>query len=690
MRPGAARRGAADARDRDVGAGAALLATVVAVSVDPSRPARRAPRSLRRAAGPQRARFRRAITLVLLSGMAGLAALVALFDAGPVAAQEAASNTLQSIEPKDGASLATSPENIVLAFQQEVTNDQTLVVVLGCESVLQPTGVPELDDNGLVFTVSITNPLPRGACTITWRLVDEASTEIASGFTTFRIDSDPVTTTSTTTLPGGVTPTTTVTVNPPTGSGGDSVTPAQGSSGGAQWLGRLLSTMGILALFGGLALIALGWPEGPEYVVTVRYLRTVWIVALVGTVLYLMAFAARFSDISFAAAMNPTAWFDLADAGWPGRGALLRLVFVAACGWVAMRPERIIDPTSAMWAWGLPAFALLATSLSRVEGPAQWIGVLIGFAHLLSTAVWFGGAAMVFRVVLAGPGEEDLVHATRAFARMSTKAMVAVVVTGAAQMARLVGNPFASSHGQVLLLKVVAVAAMLAVALAARQQVGFRLDRAHELTVPLADRFRRAFGAEAAIGVVVLMFSGWMLALTPAKVDPLAGQTYGDPIAFVDNGTGIEAKVFVGPQRVGLNGFKIEVAKPAEGITMLEVRFIPPTGAAVPGYRQPIPLTTSGTAYLTQANGLNFQAAGNWTVELVATTATGNLTGARGQFTVANADGTPPAVGTVVTTPTGTNPQISVVQQPETPASFVTTAPPTSATTSAPPSSTTG
>jgi copper transport protein len=617
----------------------------------------------------------------LLGSVVGFGALVAvlvgMLGASPAAAQDTGTNSLQSIVPAPGANLETSPAEIVLSFNQEIQDGQVAIVQMSCGNEIQSLGEPEIDDNGLVVTVEVLSPVPRGACTIIWALRDDTAT-IAQDSSTFRVDSDPVATTTTTTAAPGAATTTTIATQPlPGGDDGEAATPAQGSSGGAQWLGRLLSTLGVLGLFGGLALIALGWPEGPEYVVTVRYLRTIWIIALVGTVLYLIAFTARYTGDTFSSAMSPTSWLELADAGWPGRGALLRLVMVAACGWVAMRPERIIDPATAMWAWGLPSAAIVAVSLSRVEGPAAWGGVLIGFAHLITSAVWFGGVALVARVVLAGPGEEDLVHATRAFSRISTKAMVAVVITGVAQMVRLVGNPFGSSHGRVLLLKVVAVAAMLAVALAARQQVTYRLDRAHEMTVPLADRFRRAFGAEAALGVVVLAFSGWMLALTPAKVDPLAGQTYGEPVAFVDSTSGIEARVFIGPQRVGLNGFKIEVTAPAEGISLLELRFIPPEGSVARGYRQPIPLSTAGTAYLLASQGLNLQAAGNWTLELVATTTTGNLTGATQTFTVNNSDGTPPAVGVTVTTPTqATSPQVSVITQSTDPAAFVTTAPP--------------
>ena len=57
----------------------------------------------------------------------------------------------------------------------------------------------------------------------------------------------------------------------------------------------------------------------------------------------------------------------------------------------------------------------------------------------------------------------------------------------------------------------------------------------------LADRFRRAFGAETALGIVVLAFSGWMVGLTPPKVDPLASQRYTREIPLVDQATGLDA-----------------------------------------------------------------------------------------------------------------------------------------------------
>ena len=92
--------------------------------------------------------------------------------------------------------------------------------------------------------------------------------------------------------------------------------------------------------------------------------------------------AADASGSSLGSSMTPGAWLDLNDAGWPGRAALLRLVLVAAAGWVAMRPERIIDPQSAMLAWGIPGAALVTVALGRVDGPVAVIGVLVGIAEV--------------------------------------------------------------------------------------------------------------------------------------------------------------------------------------------------------------------------------------------------------------------------------------------------------------------
>ena len=367
--------------------------------------------------------------------LGGLAIIVALVSRLRRARAQDETNSLQSIDPANGATLDTSPTAIVLSFNQELSSDDRPIVVLSCGTPSQPqdTGSPEVDADGLIVTIPINTPVPEGACTVSWRLADAAGETIVGDFTTFRVDADPARPPHRRPADGAAdahhhqrlhldhTPThrraaasTDTRTRDPTA--------APSGSGGC------CRRSGILALFGGLALIAIGWPEGPEYVVTVRYLRAVWMLALVGTVLYLIAYAAKFNDTSFGAAINPSAWLDLKDDGWPGRGALLRLAFVLGSGWVAMRPERIIDPTTAMWAWAIPGGALIAVALSRVDGPGA---VARGGDRPRSTcsAPRSGSAVWRSSPVSCSPDRARRTCCTppAPFSRMSTKAMVAVV-----------------------------------------------------------------------------------------------------------------------------------------------------------------------------------------------------------------------------------------------------------------------
>jgi copper transport protein len=631
------------------------MATVDDVSVRTSVPAR---------AGARPARW-----LVV-----ALAATIGALLLSPSAATAQDSNSLQAIEPGDGETVGASPTEITLSFNQEIDAQANVVLAIACNNEVQETGLPEVDDDRLIVTVPVIAVLPRAACFISWQLLDEDGAVIIADQSTFSVTNEPPPSSP----QGDATTTTDPIVRVPIGTDNASSAPTEteGSIEGALWFGRLVSTIGILVLFGGLALISIGWPEGPEYVVTVRFLRAVWVMALVGTILYLVAYSADFNGTSFGSGLSPSSWLDVKDDGWTGRGALFRLVFVAASGWVAFRPERIIDPASAMWAWGLPGFSLVAVALTRVEGPAAALGFLVGLIHVFAVAIWIGGVALLARVVLAGPGEEDLVQATRAFSRVSVPATVVVAVTGLIQTVRLVGDGlFSSSHGQVLLLKVVAVAAMLAVALAVRQQVTMRLDRAHELTVALSGRFRRAFSAEATLGIVVLAFSGWMLGLTPAQVDPLAGVSYARSPQLVDQASGIDVTVHIDPAVTGRNLLRVEVEAPATGIANLLLRFIPPPGANAFIVEQRIPLTTAGTATLDIEDGIPFGASGVWTLEVEASTTIGDLVAATRTFEVRNEDGT---VDTVLLTPDTTiSIDIALIDPSSTVAPFPTLPPAT-------------
>ena len=246
----------------------------------------------------------------------------------------------------------------------------------------------------------------------------------------------------------------------------------------------------------------------------------------------------------------------------------------------------------------------------------------MGFVHAVAMAVWLGGVVLLARVVLAGPGEEDLVQAVRGFGRISTTAIVATIVSGLVQLFRLDGGSlFSDAHGRVLLLKTVLVALMLFVGLTARQVAQARLARAHDLSTVTADRLRRAFGTEAVIGIVVLGLSGWMLSFTPPKEPASDEVDYAVVEPFVDPTSGLDLTVSVNPSRVGLNQLRVELRGPTTGdVTGLIVRFVPPAGSNQGIIEQPIPLTRPGVA-VSPSEYLPFSVAGAWTMQVSATTA---------------------------------------------------------------------
>jgi putative copper export protein len=261
--------------------------------------------------------------------------------------------------------------------------------------------------------------------------------------------------------------------------------------GGPLGLARLVAALSLAVLFGSLILIVVAWPEGVEYILTVRFLRTAWAVAVFSSVCVAILLTAQTTGATVGASLSPTAWIDLKDSA-PGLAALARVAFAGGCGWVVLRPERCLEQQSQMMALGIPALAVATFGFSRSGGDMALVGYAAGVVHALAMAVWLGGVVLLTRVVLAGPGEDDLVHAVRGFSRLSTPALLLTVITGAIQTWRLDrGALFDTSHGRVLLVKALAVGAMVFVGLATRQFVSTRLRTADSMTAPMASRLRR-------------------------------------------------------------------------------------------------------------------------------------------------------------------------------------------------------
>ncbi len=580
----------------------------------------------------------------------GVVAMGSLVESGVVHADAA----VVSSDPADGSTIAASPTQISIVFSEAL--GETNTVSLDCNTQLVTLGRPEIGGDGLTLTVPVPSPLPKGTCVANWLVSDTDGQPNGNGILTFNVSNDPVA--STTTLdPAAATSTattlaTTTAVDPnATSTPSDVVSPTEAQTGqGPLWLGRLLSVLGVAILFGSLVTIAAAWPEGVEYLVAVRFIRMIWIVALVGTVLYVAAATAAATGESFGSGLNPSNWLDLFDAGAPGIAALARLILVLGSGWVAFRPDRVIDPTTQMAALGIPALAVATMGFSRTGGDLALIGIATGILHALAMAIWIGGVVLLARVVLAGPGEEDLVHAVRGFCRISNLAIVVTVVTGLIQTVRLDGGDlFGSSHGRVLLLKTVAVAIMLFVAIKARQFVNDRLARADEMTVPMADRLRRAFGTEAALGIVAVALSAWMFALTPPNSDTGTSIDYVIEQHFEVPEGDLDVTIKLTQDTPGLVGMEVDVNAPEANLSGLVVVFTAPPNPDIGTISQPVPLTGKGVAVVPAAKGLPLTVPGTWQVQLQnVVTAAGVVPTDPQTFVIRNDDGSAPTTDLTV------------------------------------------
>lgn len=538
-----------------------------------------------------------------------VAVLATLAVVGFGASAASAEAALVSSNPADGEQLTASPTELRLVFSESVSAETTVTVA--CNGLPAPVGPSRLEADSVTVVVPVVGAIGRSKCNVAWNVPTPDGGNV-TGLFTFDVTAEPT--------PSTEAPDTADTTLPPAEETDGAVT-SGGSDDGARvggplGLARLVSYVAIAALFGGIVLIALAWPEGVEYAVTLRYLKIAWIVGLLATILQVALSTAQLGERSALSSLSPAAWGDLMDTT-PGKALLARMLLMAAAGWVAMRPERVLDPTNRSAALALPALVVATWGFSRTGGDLALVGLVMGVVHALSTAIWFGGLMLLSRVVLLGPGDEDLVHAVRGYVRYSTTALVVAVATGAVQTYRLdSGALFSSSHGRLLVLKVAGVAAMAYIAMAARPVIAHRLDGADHMDGRTAANLRRAVSAEMMIGVVVLAFTAWMMATQPANLEASSSVRY--EYDSGRSGGDLDVRVRLTSPEVGRSGVRIEVYAPPEGLVDLRVTFRPPADTAASAIRLEVPLTGVGAAELPADEGVPFTVPGEWTIEVEA------------------------------------------------------------------------
>jgi copper transport protein len=444
----------------------------------------------------------------------GFALLLAIISVMGFARPAAAHNSFVSSDPADGARLSAAPSALNLTFSGAVVLAQLQVDytdALGVRSVL----------SGFDFAPSgqatVTVPIPAAASgdvSFRWKLVGPDG-HIVSGRVGLSISIAASATTGPPTAPlleTTLAPTTDlegepaadgVTAQPKTNSTID----ASSSLSVVKWLLRLVGFVGLVTIVGAVLTSALLW-NGAWHEEIVRQ-ATGWSIALVtGSAL-----------LSLAIFANEATGLGIALGTPHGVALFVRFVIAVMVGLALYRWYP--DDDRQRWAViGIGLVALAATwSWSGHPKSLHWpiLGVPLDVAHLVAAAAWVGGLGYMGIIVMRTATDEEQTAAVHAFSPIASKSVVILVITGALQSLRIDGSPlnlFITTHGRLLLLKLLVLGLMLYVANVNRTRVTTRLQGQQPIRGSRA-MLQRAMVTEAAVGLVILAITAVLIVNSP-------------------------------------------------------------------------------------------------------------------------------------------------------------------------------
>jgi len=208
----------------------------------------------------------------------------------------------------------------------------------------------------------------------------------------------------------------------------------------------------------------------------------------------------------------------------------LRFVLVMLCLATLMRRREDVRWENAL-AVGITL--LLAATLawaghgSATPGELGYVHILADMLHLVAAAAWLGGLLPLVMTLawILQPAEGDLVL-VNLLHRFSTFGIVAVsglVVSGTLNTLFIpadVASILSSRYGQLLTVKLVLFLVMIGFAAVNRSKLTPALASAGAhgvLRADIARRIRRNTLAELALGIVIVVLTGWLGIMTPAE-----------------------------------------------------------------------------------------------------------------------------------------------------------------------------
>lgn len=345
---------------------------------------------------------------------------------------------------------------------------------------------------------------------------------------------------------------------------------------------------GLALLLGGGAFVAFVWPAGRSARRARRIVGGGWLLVaaatLGGLLLYGPYASARGLGDMFDAALIGDTLSTRSGTVWAVRLVLLVLALV---------------PLRALWSgrdrlpvWWLPVAGGLAIGIAATVGLAghalvgDWVPVAVGAdtIHVLAMAGWLGGLVVLAVALLPGRTAAELRAPLTRFSRVAFVCISALVATGAFQSWRQVGSLEglrSTEFGRILVVKLVLVAAAVAVAAFSREYVlrltgvGAPVQPGVGKRVPVvaggADDatstedvelrgLRRSVALEVVLAVAVLATTALLVNSPPARGVIERGTA--DFLALTLESDRASVDITVSPGRAGRNDLHVSVLGP--------------------------------------------------------------------------------------------------------------------------------
>ena len=374
-------------------------------------------------------------------------------------APASAHNSFDSSDPVNGSTLDVAPATWSLMFKKEVPLASASAELVGSDGVRIALAPPTYGatTNSIVFSLP---PNLTGVNTARWRLVG-VDGHVISGRVAFTVNaltapSEPLATVE------GAPQSTQTTIQVPQLSVDDYfIEPVPELP---RHVFRFINYGALLILIG-LLFVELDIATGVlGLAVAKKTMRIASVLLATSAVLQMMIFSADLSSTSFLGSIGS---LGAILETTPGSMLIMKSIIGCLIGLISFR--RKIEQTIHQTSWLIPGLLFLYLITLAYTGHSRsqrWaiFGVPTDVAHTVAAGVWLGGLLVLLGIVNQNVSPLQAVQALRRFGSAAKISVITLVVTGSFQTLRLHDDPWSiltSSHGQLLVVKLLAFGGML-------------------------------------------------------------------------------------------------------------------------------------------------------------------------------------------------------------------------------------